>query len=154
MSNHIIHPIKQWMNDLLPQQLPSHTQRKIQSDLSRLSRWHTLVVSAVYLFVSEVWFYLGQQLECWVLNSWSKQLSAEMRLAWWYIISNQVYYVFFLIWLWYVEKRFLKSWLRVLCILLTYICLQALVFALRSCNVSFFNVLPSSNNSNFCSFSS
>lgn len=147
----------EWTNglvvDLLPLQLFSLTLREvtiqsgsaIQTEILK----STLIVSAVYPFVSGVWCYLGQQMESWVMNSGSKQLIAEMRPDCWYIISNQVHYVFRLIWLWSPgRKNLFIPW--------TYICLRPLLFALLNLQcVLFFNVLDlSSNYSRFCSHSS
>lgn len=98
----------EWTNglvvDLLLLQLFSLTLREvtiqsgfaIQTEILK----STPIISAVYPFVSGVWCYLGQQMDSWVINSGSKQLIAEMRPDCWYIISNQVHYVFLLIWLW------------------------------------------------------
>lgn len=131
--------MSEWLNAFTviipPFQLFSVTVKhlKIQSGvvvqtlpLTRLKS--TPVFRAGYPFVSGVWCYLGQQMERRVMNSGSKQISAETRPTCCYLISNQVHYEFFLIQLWCVKK----SQLKILCILLTYVCLQALLFVFRN----------------------
>lgn len=89
----------------------------------------TLFINALYLFVPGVWCYVGQLMERWIMDSGSKQLRAEMRPACWYIISNHVHYVFFLIWLWCASKLFASLGWKNHCIPLTSVSLPAVVFA-------------------------